>query len=267
MRATADVDPEAARALDGALARGVLYETLALGFATPSADSGARIAAGSEALRGAAALLDAERGQAPPLLPAADAFLALAGDAGPTRHGRVFGHSAGPASPFETEYGAQNDFRQTQDLADLAGTYRAFGLGVAGGGDGRVDHVACECEFMGFLARKEAFLRASAVKGDAETEEDLLATRRAAAGFLRDHLARFGRAFAARVAAEDRSGPYGALGELLVRVLAFECGRLGVPEGPPTLELRVHAEDEMPIGCGGSCPEPRPVPITLGRRP
>ena len=72
---------------------------------------------------------------------------------------RARGEDPGPpeAVAFETEYGAGAAFRQPQELADIAGTCLAFDLEPPEGGDERVDHAACECEFMGFLARKEAF--------------------------------------------------------------------------------------------------------------
>jgi TorA maturation chaperone TorD len=250
-------------AIDEALARAVLYHALTLGLRPPAPelscapfDSGA-----PETLRAAATLLDAHAPFGEALLPAVETFCDRA--ASPSdrlaAHARLFGHSRGLVCPFETEYGGQDGaFRQPQELADIAGTYLAFGLEPPGGGDERVDHAACECEFMDFLARKEAFgLGSLRTSGDQERARELLATVRGAArGFLREHLGRFGRAFASRLIGEDAGGFHGALGALLFRFLAQECQRFGLPPGPPSLELRPPLPDDTPMACGRTDDEP-----------
>lgn len=259
---------------DVALARGVVYRALRLGLQLPSESSVARLAAGRPALEAAAALLDSMRIAAEPMLPAVRAFADLFSAGIPDLdavHARLFGHSQGLVCPFETEYGDGGSFRQPQELADIAGCYLAFGLQPRSGVDERVDHVACECEFMDFLARKEAFVLESHAPGEIsgpESEEMRETTRRAAAGFLRDHLGRFGRAFATRLMREDEGGFFGALGGVLFRLLDLECERLGVPAGAPTLEVRPPALDDVPTGCGTACgAEPGPVQIEIRGRP
>jgi len=263
------------RRTDLALARSVLYRALTLGLRLPSESSLTALASGRAALLEAAALLDSSRRAAEPLLPAVRAFTDIvpvsAAELIPV-HARLFGHSQGLVCPFETEYGSGGSFRQPQELADIAGFYLAFGLRPASGADERADHVACECEFMDFLACKEAFVLASVSVPDgigaSEAEETQDVTRRAAAGFLRDHLARFGLAFATRLMKEGDGGFYGALGGVLIRLLALECERLAVPAGAPTLEVRPPVLDDVPMGCGTACgAEPGPVQIEIRGRP
>jgi TorA maturation chaperone TorD len=180
-------------------------------------------------------------------------------------HARIFGHSRGLVCPFETEYGADGVFRQPHELADIAGYYLAFGLRPSEGTDERVDHAACECEFMDFLARKEAFVLGSWCAGSEEPEslERLGTIAGAARGFLREHLGRFGRAFASLLMKEDPDGFHGALGAVLFRFLGQECQRFGLPAGPATLELRPPVADDTPMACG----RPDTELIQIQRRP
>jgi TorA maturation chaperone TorD len=227
---------------------------------------GAFDSTGREALRDAAALLDA-RTASEAVLPAVDALIdrAASEEDRLVTHARLFGHSRGLVCPFETEYGAEGAYRQPQELADIAGTYLAFGLRPGPGGDERVDHVACECEFMDFLARREAFALGSRRESEdpEEAKEWQASVRSAARGFLRDHLGRFGRAFASRLTNEDAEGFHGALGSVLFRFLTQECGRFGLPPGSPSLELRPPLPDDTPMACG----RPDQERIQVQRRP
>jgi TorA maturation chaperone TorD len=243
-------------AIDEALARGVVYHALTLGLRPPAGGALCRLASpdGRAALREAAALLDARGSSGESLCPAVEGLCDRA-DASADRlgaHARLFGHSRGLVSPFEIEYGAGDVFRQPQELADIAGTYLAFGLEPAPGADERVDHAACECEFMGFLARKEAFALVSfgTDQGQGEAGEPLATVRAAARGFLRDHLGRFGRAFATLLMKEDKGGFHGALGVVLFRFLTEECRRFDLLPGPASLELRAPLPDDTPMACG-----------------
>jgi len=243
-------------AIDVALARSVVYRAITLGLRPPARESADAPfdSAAPETLRAAATLLDAHAPSGEALLPAVETFCALASSPADreTAHARLFGHSRGLVCPFETEYGADGAFRQPQELADIAGTYLAFGLRSPEGGDERVDHAACECEFMDFLARKEAYglgtLRLSA--DQAVTREQLQTVRGAARGFLREHLGRFGRAFASLLIKEGAGGFHAGLGALLFRFLTQECQRFGLPPGPPSLELRPPVPDDTPMACG-----------------
>jgi DMSO reductase family type II enzyme chaperone len=233
---------------DLALCRSALWEALALGFRPPAADTLTRLAArdGARGLAAAAAVLDAADGAG--LEPRA---LALAVEPPPARaaleaaYGRLFGHTArGEAPPYETEYGEDSLFQPQREMSDLGAFYRAFGLRVSPTAHERPDHIACECEFLLVLARKEA--RALAA-GDEPTSQ---ATGDAARLFLRDHLGRWAPALGAGLARLDPHGFYGALGRLLEGFTTAECRRMGVAAGPGFLRLRSPADDDTPMACG-----------------
>lgn len=260
--AQAMLSADRSQMIDAALARSVLYGVMTRAFQPPTvaAMKGLRSNEGQRTLRDAAQLLDAERAQAPLLSPAVEALVQAA--AAQTRLGdllkdysALFGHTArGLICPYETEYGSTAAFAQPQTMADIAGSYRAFGLRRRSESDERVDHIGCECEFVMFLALKEAYaLEASGEESGTEPEvyqQTLEETRKAGRLFLRDHLGRFGRAFANTLVTEAPHRFYGSVARLLDRLLDFDCERLGVPVGPATLELRSDAEDETPMGCG-----------------
>jgi DMSO reductase family type II enzyme chaperone len=232
---------------DVCLARSALYEALAQGFRVPTARMVQRLATddGAAGLRVAMTLLD------DPAVPPLVRRLAETDTSAPVLAGayrRLFGHTVrGEVPLFETEYGADELFLQPQELADVAGFYAAFGLTVAPGAAERPDHVSCECEFLMFLARKEAF---ALERGEAAMVDG---TRRAGRLFLRDHLARFVPSLAARLDRADPGSFYGALGALAVALVTHDCTRLGVVAGPATLRLRLPIEDRIPMACG-SCP-------------
>lgn len=234
---------------DLALARSAMWEALALGFRPPTGETVARLASreGARALADVAAGLN-EVGGGDCLAPLA---LALAVEPPPSvealalAHGRLFGHTArGEALPYETEYGEDSLWAPQREMSDLGGFFRAFGLRLDTGARERPDHIACECEFLLVLARKEA--RALAL-GDEPMRE---ATARAARLFLRDHLGRWAPAFGTRLVRLDADGFYGALGRLLAGFVAGECARAGVPAGPAFLRLRSAEPDPTPAACG-----------------
>ncbi len=232
-------------AVEIALARSALYEALTIGLRPPTAEGRRRLASsgGALALGVAASVLGGGA-----LAAQVERFTTGARDDAsiePT-YERLFGHTArGDASPYETEYGADDLFQQPQAMADVAGFYAAFGLTTTGGE--RPDHASGECEFLMVLARREAL--AVARRDDAE----VAIVRRAARLFLRDHLGRFASAFAGQLRRADPEGFYGALGGLLDEFLAGECVRFAVTPGPASLALRDGTEDRVPMACG-RCP-------------
>lgn len=245
---------EARRETALALCRSALYEALALGFRPPTAETVTRLASaqGATALADATAPLDLAWNTnlarlalrlAAPGPPAPPEDLAAA-------HRRLFGHTArGPVPPYETEYGEDSVFLPAQEMSDLAGFFRAFGLVLDPASRERIDHISCECEFLLFLARKEAYALEG---GDGGMLEE---ARRAARLFLRDHLGRFAPALGRGLAREDAGGFYGALGQLCAAFVTQECARTGVPAGPEFLRLRSTSDGDVPMACGS---EPGP---------
>jgi TorA maturation chaperone TorD len=267
---------------DGALCRGVLWEALALGFRPPGPEVAARLAAAEavDALADAAAVLDTEDREAlaaharpgpagpgpasipaegPPPLPLTEAVRRLARPVAVETlradYQALFGHTArGAVPPYETEYGADSLFQPMHEMADLAAFYRAFGLALRRDARERPDHVACECEFLAFLARKEAY---ALEQGEASMLE---ATRQATRRFLRDHLGRWGPGFGRTLARRDPDGFYGALGLLAAAVVTRECARAGVAAGPDLLRLRAVDLSQAPAACGEAAPAGAPGP-------
>lgn len=234
--------------VDLVLCRATLYGALALGFRPPSQETITRLISenGVAALSDAAAALDPDHD---PRLRSAARNLAVGEKASvaemSTSYLRLFGHTArGLVPPYETEYGAGALFQQPQEMGDLTGFYLAFGLTVNPAEHERPDHVSCECEFLFFLALKEAYGLES---GDIPMLEEV---RKATRLFLRDHLGRFVPAFARKLVTEGRGGFYGNLGELCLRFVTAECARLGVALGAQNLSLRPATDDRVPMACG-----------------
>jgi TorA maturation chaperone TorD len=145
----------------------------------------------------------------------------------------LFGHAVrGQCPTYEMEYGRNEIIRQASDLADLAGFYRAFGLEISGGANGRPDHIATECEFMSALCLKEAHAYS---QGDKQNADICLDAQRT---FLRDHLARWLPALAHRIREADPDGLFTALARFADTFVAAECGHFDVNAGPATLELK-----------------------------
>ncbi|MBI4245567.1 MAG: molecular chaperone TorD family protein [Candidatus Rokubacteria bacterium] len=233
--------------MDHALCRSALWEALALGFRTPTDETIAQLGAaeGARALADAAAALG--DGDADDLAAGA---LALGEEAAPAladleaAYDRLFGHTArGLIPPYETEYGEDSPFLPQREMSDLAAFYRAFGLALRRDAHERADHIACECEFMLVLARKEAWALEA---GDAAMLET---TRHAARAFLRDHLGRWAPAFGLRLAREGSAGFYARLGRLAAAFVAAECRRVEVTAGPELLRLRSADPPDAPMAC------------------
>ena len=249
----ADTSTTSAQAsdIDAAFARAMMYSALALGFRPPTEETIDRLCSkdGTAALAAAAALLDLDRDSGSAgicsLFTDHCSLLTLT-----EAHHRLFGHTArSGVPPYETEYGTEALFQQPQELGDLHGFYNAFGLALNQAEHERADHVSCECEFLAFLALKEAY---ALEHGDSAMREE---TQKAERLFLRDHIGRFFPAFANKLTCEDGGGFYQALGEWGRALVASECARRNVPLGPGSLGLRPATDDRVPMACGSdSCP-------------
>jgi DMSO reductase family type II enzyme chaperone len=129
---------------------------------------------------------------------------------------------------YETEYGLPHEFRQSQELADIAGFYHAFGFEAGGKVHERPDHLGAELEFTYALALKEAQAITSSM---GEQTEVCVEAQRA---FLRDHLGKWIGLFAERVAQNPTgSGVYSALAKFTADFVLNDAKQLGV-----TLEQR-----------------------------
>src|SRR3989338_9104756 len=162
------------------------------------------------------------------------------------RFEKLFGHTArGTVCPYETEYGQEGLFEQPRQLATIMGYYQAFGLTTRTEERERADHAGCELEFLDFLCRKEAYAIES---GDEAMRSE---TRKAQRLFLKDHLGRFGRAFARLLREQEPDGFFGGLGDLLFAFLTWEYGRFRIEPAAVVLPLRSAEDDAVPMACGG----------------
>jgi TorA maturation chaperone TorD len=243
---------------DVAYARALVYRWLARAFSYPKPGVAEDLRDGLPP----AAALEAWGGRAPALREAmagARAALGTLGDAElESEHIRVFGHSVSPEwPPHETRYGSSHTFQESQDLADVAAFYEAFGLRVRTGVGERVDHVALELEFMHFLAVKQLVALERGETAGAVT------TLEASRAFFRDHIGRWGPVFAGLLTRKAPSTTTQALGNVLGAVLEAEAELLEVTPGAvspePVLlprEPEAHGEgdseeeEETPCGTG-----------------
>jgi TorA maturation chaperone TorD len=128
---------------------------------------------------------------------------------------------------YECRY--HQPFCSHQEMADVAGFYRAFGFTFAGE---RPDHISYELDFMRLLALKEAVAE---LDGNREARMVCLEAERA---FLRDHLGRWVHLLVGATEAMDFYSPMARLLQSWVRA---ECAyRAARPEplGYPLERLR-----------------------------
>ncbi len=170
----------------------------------------------------------------------------------------LFSHAVrGTCPPYESEYGeTRGTFLSPHELSDISAFFRAFGLQISSARHERVDHIAVECEFMHFMAFKQAYAEEKGLT-------DLVAaTRDARIAFLRDHLARWAPAFFRRVMHADREaggdeGIYSAVSRFGLAFIKADCARLGVVPGSERLRLVVRTEtrdDVFECGFPSECP-------------
>ncbi len=172
----------------------------------------------------------------------ADAFDDLDARTLEEQHRATFSHvHSADCPPFETDHTASQIWRQSQELADLAGFYRAFGVEQE---RERPDHVSVELEFLHLLAYKTAWAVANDEPEHARTCRD------AYAAFLRDHALRWMPAFARRVSVVAHGRAVAPAARLLEAVLNAEASRLGLEI--PAETLSEHAPPEE-LGERGLC--------------
>jgi TorA maturation chaperone TorD len=174
----------------------------------------------------------------------------LAGD--PTaEYDRVFGLlSCRECPPYETEFQPNNEpFFRSQQMADIAGFYRAFGLLPPGSHSERPDHVCLELEFMAFLLMKARLVLAE--PGD-DGEDHAAVCLESSQKFFRDHLSWWLPSFAAGLRKRAESGLYAAVADALAAFLAIERARLGIePQRCPVEPAHPEPPEDQRAGCSG----------------
>ena len=149
-------------------------------------------------------------------------------------HATTFGVEAGPdVSPYEMAYRPGGLVTNTDQLADVAGFYDAFGLEVGEQRD-RVDHLCTELEFVAELGYREAYL---AEAGDEAGLDVVVDAQRL---FLEDHLGRWVPRLRSDLEETAENDLYPSLASFFDAVVAADADRLGAdpdvleeaPDGP-----------------------------------
>jgi putative dimethyl sulfoxide reductase chaperone len=160
-------------------------------------------------------------------------------------HRRAFGLTG--SLSYETEFGLPHEFRQSQELADIAGFYQAFGFKVGGQVRERPDHLAVELEFMFVLSLKEAYAAKEGLVEQAEICRD------GQAKFLKDHLGRWIGLLAESIARSYGQGLYLDLARFAAAFVDADARRLGVQLAPRHMAGILPTPLGPELSCG-ECP-------------
>ena len=163
-------------------------------------------------------------------------------------YNRVFGLiPCRECPPYESDYLAMEDtFFRTQQMADVSGFYRAFGLDPATASHERPDHICLELEFSAFLLSKQ---REAETRNDADSPVQIETCQQARRNFFHDHLGWWAPSFAVGLRRKAEIGPYAALGKLLAAFLPLERHRFGFKSSPVPWEPNVTELQDDCEGC------------------
>lgn len=146
---------------------------------------------------------------------------------------------------YETEIGLPHEFRQSQELADIAGFYRAFGLAIGGPVRERPDHIAVELEFMHVVTLKQACALEAGSSEHAEICAD--AERK----FLHDHLGHWAGTFAQALARWADGSPYAEAARWMAEFVADDAARLGIQLKPSRVTDQRPTPEPTDLTCAG----------------
>ena len=142
-------------------------------------------------------------------------------------HRRVFSNVITlDCPPYETLFGNDHVFAQSQVMGDIAGFYRAFGVELSKDIHERLDHLSVEFEFMHFLAYKESYSRCH--DGADKTQIVLDAQKK----FVKNHIGRWVPLFCRMLVKKAGSGFYKHVADLMAEWMDFEAAFLGVVPQP-----------------------------------
>lgn len=166
---------------------------------------------------------------------------------------RVFGLvTCRECPPYETEYHPNPDpFFRAQQMADIAGFYRAFGIEPSARLRERPDHVTLELEFVAMLLARQRWAKQSA---DASSADRMAICHDAHVKFGRDHVFWWVPSFTLALRNRAEQGFLAQLGRVLAALLPLDRHRLG--ESPPTSPMKPVASDTADSceGCALSSP-------------
>lgn len=142
-------------------------------------------------------------------------------------HRRVFSNVITlDCPPYETLFGNDHVFAQSQVMGDIAGFYRAFGVELSKDIHERLDHLSVEFEFMHFLAYKESYSRCH--DGADKTQIVLDAQKK----FVKNHIGRWVPLFCRMLVKKAGSGFYKHVADMMAEWMDFEAAFLGVVPQP-----------------------------------
>lgn len=169
--------------------------------------------------------------------------------------------------PYETEYCDSKDtFHRSQQMADIGGFYRAFGLRPDARSPERTDHASLMIGFVSFLLERLSRLASDPTQAPGASEHESI-VRDALASFVRDHLVRwmpaFGRALelrAQRLSDATDDPPMRAaladlagVGRLLRAWVAAERLSAGVEAPRRIVEPSLVAPEPEEDSCASAC--------------
>jgi TorA maturation chaperone TorD len=156
--------------------------------------------------------------------------------------------------PYETEYHPNSEtFFRSQQMADIAGFYHAFGIEPAQAHPERPDHLALELEFMAFLQTKQRLATASAGEDARAADDQAEVCDLAAKSFFQDHLAWWVPAFATGLMRKAGGGYNAAFARLLAAFIPVERQRLGIEAPSKLVQPDLIERPEEQSGCA-TCP-------------
>jgi TorA maturation chaperone TorD len=203
--------------VESGTARAALWRLLSLGFAPPTDETLAEVAALADALVQLGAPLEVE-----------ELLAALRSSDRPdleAEYQSLFGGGVAVA-PYEGSY-ELDPLRQGRQMADIAGFYRAFGADPHGPAAERPDHLGCELEFLAFLELKQL------VESETGDDDGARLADEIAEAFLHDHAGRWLPGFFAEVRVTAATGsPFAALAAVGEGLVAAELERRALSPSP-----------------------------------
>ncbi|MFN8576387.1 MAG: molecular chaperone TorD family protein [Candidatus Sericytochromatia bacterium] len=160
----------------------------------------------------------------------------------------IFDRAKSENSLYETEYGRERVMSKPNELADLAGFYRAFGLSNDSNDiiSEMVDHVSVELEFYSYMILKENYLESEM---DFDGKEIVYEGKKK---FLEDHLGRFVESISKRPGVSENTY-YSLVFNWVSELVNKECIELNIkPLKVDWLSSQVEPESVecMLAGCG-----------------
>ena len=163
---------------------------------------------------------------------------------------KIFTHTISQeCPPYETQFGIKADqvFQKCNEMGDIAGFYRAFGLDVSDSEvlRERVDHISVEFEFMYFLACKEAY-----GLENKDAQDKIAIVTDAQKKFVREHIAMWVPLFTKFLEKKAKTGFYKETSQFTRAFVEQEIAYLKIkPRRLKSEEVSIEPPEEELIKC------------------